>query len=367
MSDRDRTGEGRTGCTSGQGRNNTGNTGVSRRRYLTLGGATVATLATAGCSGGSEGGAADDGDSSDGNSGSVDGTPTGTTRSYDPVEFIETPGNEPENTRKQWKPFTEYLKQEVDGLEMEISFAQSYSAVGQALINGQGHITTGDVVVLANPDKFNVIGIRSTGGSKVYFSFIATLPTYDGVEELTDLKGTTVAFADRLSTSGSLFATHTLMEAGLDIGDAPYGDPVDYEGEWSNHDAAKKSLFNREDVVGIGTYAGNIIDHIPREQIPDIVRERSSEWGENVGTKSPEAEMLHASEPIPKEPIIMPSDWEHPLRDDIEQAILDIEPGTLREPEGLDLPITDVEQGSIEDFEPVREVIDELGVDLGDL
>jgi phosphonate transport system substrate-binding protein len=349
---------------------------LNRRRYLGRTGAlAAAAVGLSGCtgsgaSGGSDGGSSDesDGSSSDGSSGGSTGTTVGNANEdYEPVVFIETPGNQPENTRKQWKPFTEYLLSEVDGLEMEINFAQSYSAVGQAMMNGRGHISAGDVVLLANPNEFDVLGLQSSGGSSVYFSFVVTRPTYEGIDELTDLKGKTIGFADRLSTSGSLFATYALKQAGLDIGEAPQGDPVDYTGEWSNHDAAKGSLFNREDVVAIGTYAGNIIEHIPREQIPQIVRDRSAEWSETVGSKTPEAELLHHSPPIPKEPLIAPSDWEHPLRADIEEAILSIEPGTLRKPEGVDLPITAVSEGSIEDFEPVRNVIDELGIEFGNL
>ena len=331
-----------------------GNLRQGRRRYLLQAGALVgAATSLAGCS------------SSTPSEGSV----TGGGQDYPPVTFIETPGNQPANTRKQWQPFTEYLQQNIDGLEMEISFAQSYSAVGQALLNDQGHITSGDVVLLANPNKFDVLGIKAEQGAAVYFSLIATLSTYDGIESLADLEGHTIAFADRLSTSGSLFATYALKQAGLDIGEAPYGDPVDYTGEWSNHDSAKQSVINREDVVALGTYAGNIAEHIPQDQFPQVFRERSAEWSKvkEPGTASPEMELLHTSTPIPKSPLIAPSDWEHPLRDEIEETIVSIEPGDLRKPEEVELPITEIKKGSLEDYQPVRNVINELGVDFGDL
>lgn len=328
--------------------------GVNRRKYLRNGAlAVAASVGLAGCSGGNA-----DSESS--------GTTTGSTESYPPVKFIETPGNAPADTRKQWEPFTEYLVDNVDGLEMEISFAQSYSAVGQALLNGQAHITSGDLVMLANPDKLDVLGIKVENGADVYFSLMGTLPKYD-IDEVSDLEGKTVAFADRLSTSGSLFATKAMKDAGLDIGEAPYGDPVDYTGEWSNHDAAKQSVINREDVVALGTYAGNIIDHIPKDQFPDRVKEQSGEWGDSVGTKSPEMKLLHASAPIPKSPLIAPSDWEHPLRSDIEDAIVSINEGDLREPEDVELAITAINEGSVDDYQPVIDVINELNIDLGDL
>jgi phosphonate transport system substrate-binding protein len=333
---------------------------TNRRGYLRGGALAVAMSAgLAGCSA--------SGEDTSGSSGSSGTTAGESGESYPPVTFIETPGNAPEDTRKQWAPFTEYLIDEVDGLEMEITFAQSYSAVGQALLNGQGHITSGDLVMLANPGKFDVLGIKVENGAKVYFSFVGTLASYSDINELTDLEGKTVAFADRLSTSGSLFATYALSQAGLDIGEAPYGDPVDYTGEWSNHDAAKQSVINREDVVACGTYAGNIIDHIPRDQLPSEVVERSGEMGDSVGSASPEFKLLHASSPIPKSPLIAPSDWEHPLREDIEEAILSINEGTLRQPDDVELAITSIADGSVDDYQPVLDVINELDIDLGDL
>jgi phosphonate transport system substrate-binding protein len=342
--------------------------GVNRRNYLRGGAlAVAASVGLAGCSGGGgDGGDGGNGGGGDGGDGGSSGTTVGSSQDYPPVTFIETPGNQPANTRKQWKPFTDYLVDEVDGLEMEISFAQSYSAVGQALLNGQAHITSGDLVMLANPDKLDVLGIKVENGAKVYFSLIGTLPKYD-IDELTDLKGETVAFADRLSTSGSLFATFALKQAGLDIGEAPYGDPVDYTGEWSNHDAAKQTVINREDVVALGTYAGNIMDHIPKDQFPDRVKEQSGEWGDSVGTKSPEMRLLHASAPIPKSPLIAPSDWEHPLRSDIEETILSIDEGDLEEPADVELAITSIADGSVDDYQPVIDVINELDIDFGDL
>lgn len=342
--------------------------GIDRRRYLTLASAAVGATTVAGCTGtASEG----DGGGSRGGSGSTNtSTPTTVGTAGGPTDtlvFIETPGNRPAQTKKQWAPFVEYLEGAVDGLTVETSFAQNYSATGQALKSGQAHMTSGDIIVLADPEAFDIVGINVEGGSPVYFSFMCTRPTYEGIEEVTDLKGEAIAFADPLSTSGSLFATYALQQAGLDIGDAPYGDPVDYTANFSNHDAVKQQLFNRADVTAGATYDGNIIDHIPREQIPDLVRERSSAWGETVGTKTPEAELLWSSDPIPNSPLVAASDWESPLREEIIQAVTDIEPGTLRKPEGVELPITSITEGSIEDYQPVLKVINSLDVNLGDL
>ena len=360
-------------------------TDLSRRGYLARSGLLAASAATAtslaGCSGGGGGGGGGSGGGGSGSGGSTEadtateteasGTTAGSSGDYDPVGFIETPGNRPDDMREQWEPFVEYLQSEVSGLEMNIQVAQSYSAAGQALLNDQAAITSGDVVLLANPNDFDVMGIRETNGSQVYFSFVVTLQEYEDINELTDLEGETIAFADRLSTSGSLFATFALKQAGLDIGGAPYGEPEDYTGQWSDHDTAKQQLFNRDEVVAQGTYGDNIIDHIPLDQFPERVEERSSAYEDRAALdapKEPVCDLLHVSSPIPSSPIITASDWEHPLRPEIQEAIVNIEPGTLREPDGdVDAPITAVGPGTVDDYEPVRKVIEELGVDFGDL
>ena len=346
----------------------------TRRRVLQSTGIAL-TAGLAGCSSGSSGGGSENGadGSSDGSASSGDGsdsTSTGGSSSDDtePVTFLETPGETPGDTEEMWEPFEEYLGSEVDGLELDVSFADSTSGIGQSLLNDQAELTRSDIVMLANPGELDVVGIVEEGGAAVYFAGIATRPESD-IEELADLEGESIVFADRLSTSGSLYPNYMLHQAGLDTGEAPYGDPVDYDGTWTSGQAgAIENFLNREEFAAVGCDIAVLLEHVSEDQWPDRVRDQSGRWDDDVGSSSTELELVGASQSLPFSPIIARSNWDHPLRSDIEDAIVSIDDGTLREPDGdVDNPISAVTPGSQEDYQPILDVIDTLGIDLGDL
>ena len=341
----------------------------TRRRVLQGAGAAVAAGLT-GCIGGSDAGS-DDGDGSSGDGSNADsdgGSGNGGSQDYEEVTFLETPAETPGDTEEMWEPFVEHVRSGVDNLDFGVEFADNTSAIGQALLNNQAEMTRSDIVLLANPDEIDVVGIVEEGCASVYFSALATLPGSD-IEDTSDIEGETIAFADRPSTSGSLYPNYMLNQAGLDTGDAPYGDPVDYNGEWTgSHRNAVQTLINREDVVACGCDIAVLLNHIPEDQWPDRVREMSGRWDGDVGTESPELELVEASTSLPFSPIIARSNWDHPLRSDIEEAVVSIDDGTLREPDGdVGNPITAVTPASIDDYQPVIDVINTLNVDLGQL
>ena len=333
----------------------------TRRRVLQSTGVAL-TAGLAGCSSNSSGGGSESG------SGNQSGTVGSSGTDYEPVTFLETPAETPGDTEEMWEPFREYLQSEVDGLELDVEFADNTSAIGQSLINNQAEMTRSDIVLLANPDQIDVVGIVEEGGAAVYFSALATLPDSD-IESTTDIEGQSIAFADRPSTSGSLYPNYMLNQAGLDSGEAPYGDAADYDGNWTgSHRNAVETLINREDIVACGCDIAVLLNHVPEDQWPDRVREQSGRWDDSVGTESPELQLVEASTSLPFSPIIARSNWEHPLREEIEEAIVSIEDGTLREPDGdVENPLTAVTASSIEDYQPVIDVINTLDVDLGQL
>jgi ABC-type phosphate/phosphonate transport system, periplasmic component len=288
--------------------------------------------------------------------------------SSETVTFLETPGETPGDTEELWAPFTEYLQSEVDGLELEVKFVDSTSGIGQSLLNDQAELTRSDIVMLANPDDMDVVGIVNEGGAGQYFAGVATRPDSD-VEELSDIEGKQIVFADRLSTSGSLYPNYMLNQAGLDSGEAPYGEPVDYDGEWTaDQKPAINTFLNRDEYAAVGCDIAVLLEHIPEDQWPNRVKEQSGRWDDDVGSSSTELQLVEASQSLPFSPIIARSNWEHPLRSEIEEAIVSIEEGTLREPDGgVDNPISAITPGSQEDYQPILDVIDTLGVDLGDL
>jgi len=346
----------------------------ARRRVLQSTGVAL-TAGLAGCSSDSSGDGSDSssGDGSDSSSGDGSDSESGSTggssgNDYEPVTFLETPGETPGDTEEMWEPFSEHVNSQVDELDLNVEFADSTSGIGQSLINDQAEMTRSDIVLLANPEEIDVVGIVNEGGASVYFAGIATRPDSD-IEEVSDLEGESIVFADRLSTSGSLYPNYMLNQAGLDTGEAPYGDPVDYDGTWTSGQAgAIENFLNRDEFAAVGCDIAVLLEYISEDQWPDRVREQSGRWDDDVGSSSTELELVQASQSLPLSPIIARSNWEHPLRSDIEEAILSIDEGTLREPDGdVDNPISAVSPGSNEDYQPILDVINTLGVDLGDL
>ena len=197
---------------------------------------------------------------------------------------------------------------------------------------------------------------------------MASRPDSD-IEAFWDLAGESMVFADRLSSSGWMYHHYMLSQGGVDTGEAPYGDPVDYDGTWTSGQAgAIENFLNREEFAAVGCDIAVLMEYISEDQWPDRVREQSGRWDDDVGSSSTELERVQASQSLPLSPIIARSNWEHPLRSDIEEAILSIDDGTLREPDGdVDNPISAVSPASNEDYQPILDVINTLGVDLGDL
>jgi len=366
--------------TAGGSDASTDNTDVSRRRFLTTGAAgVVAVTGLAGCSGGGGGDGSDgssggsggssgdgSGEGSDGDNGS--GGSTGT--EVEQITMLLTPGT-PADARRRYKPVQNLVNGELDTVEAEMKVPQSYSAIKPALESKQAEIGMDDVTLISNPDIMDVYGTTVTGGSPWYFSMMVTNPDSD-VDERTDMEGKTMAFADRISTSGSIFATFALKQAGLDIGEAPQGSPEDFEGVWSNHDIALEKLGNG-DADAATTWSGNGLPHIPEErksQLPDRVIEKDS-FVETMDTEEPKFRDFWWSFPIPKQPVYARKTWDSPNREKVGELLRNSDKETIQQyyPDGYneeELPFTTLAETSMEDYEPVIKRLNAVGVELGE-
>jgi phosphonate transport system substrate-binding protein len=131
---------------------------------------------------------------------------------------------------------------------------------------------------------------------------------------------------------------------------------------------------------------------VPREQFDEMSEEFvdiSAEYG-NTPTDPSEADMnlLSVSEPIPRAPIMVRSDWDHPEREAIETAILEVpdeafqwEEEALAEELGVDpdteegedainnhqIWFDDVVPADDSDYDYIRTVLDELGLEFEDI
>jgi phosphonate transport system substrate-binding protein len=274
----------------------------------------------------------------------------------------------PSDVRPQYEPVTEMLRGEIDGLDLEVEVPQDYSAVRPALDSGQAEIGMDDVTLISAPDMMDLFGTAVSGGAAFYFSMMLTKPD-SSIDERTDLEGKRVAFADRLSTSGSIFAVYALKEAGLDVGDAPDGDPVDFDGVWSNHADAVQKVIN-DDADACCTWTGNGMAYLAEDQeLPQEVREEDSFIG-NRGNADATLRPFWWSFPIPKQPIYARKDWESEMKGKIEQQLLDSDEELIREymPDDYnesDLPFTTLSDTTMDNYQPVIKRLNDLGIKLG--
>lgn len=319
---------------------------TSRRTFLTVSGVAGASALTglAGCMGGSA-----SGDS-------------------DTVTMLLTPDT-PSDVRPQYQPVHDMLEGEIDGLDLEMQVPQDYSAVKPALESEQAEIGMDDVTLISNPDIMDVFGTAVVGGAAFYFSMMLTKPDTE-IDERTDLEGKQVAFADRLSTSGSIFALYALDQAGLDIGEAPDGSPVDFDGTWSNHEDAVQKVVN-DNADACCTWTGNGMAYLAADQeIPQEVEDEDSFIG-NRGNADATLRPFWWSFPIPKQPIYARNTWDSPMKDKIRQQLLNSDEELINEylPADYnrdDLPFTTLEDTTIETYQPVVERLNYLGIELGE-
>jgi ABC-type phosphate/phosphonate transport system, periplasmic component len=309
------------------------------------------------------------GDGSSGDSSSGDGSGGSTDTEVEDITILLTPGT-PSDVRGRYEPLISMINGEIDTINAESKVLGSYSAIRPALESEQAEIGMDDVTLVSAPDLFRVYGTTVTGGSAFYFSVMLTNAD-SNIDERTDMEGGTMAFADRLSTSGSIFATFALKEAGLDVGEAPQGQPADFEGVWSNHDIALEKLANG-DADAATTWGGNGLPHIPerfKSDFPDRVLEKSS-FIDTLDTEKPKFRPFWFSFPIPKQPVYARKTWESPNSEKIGTLLRNSDEELVKQyyPEGYnenELPFATLTNTSMEDYQPVVKRLNDLGVELG--
>ncbi len=334
---------GRSPSGPNQSTGSTRTTTLGRRKYLLEAGAAVASITgLSGCTGA-----------------------PGSAQSNESVTILLTPDN-PSDVRETYMPVQNYLEGEIDGLEVEFQVPQDYSAIRPALESEQAEIGMDDITLISNPELMDVYGTAVTGGSAFYFSMMLSDEGSE-IENPRDLQGKHVAFADKLSTSGSIFAVYTLKQAGLDVGDAPQGQPKDFEGTWSNHKHAVEMLAN-EEADAACTWTGNGMMHIERSTIPNRVAKKDA-YTSDAATEKPIFKPFWWSFPIPKQPVYARNTWKSDMKGKIGQALLDASEEQLREyqPEDYDgtMPFTTLRETSIEAYQPVIKRLNDLGIELG--
>ncbi|MFC4358260.1 phosphate/phosphite/phosphonate ABC transporter substrate-binding protein [Halobium salinum] len=174
------------------------------------------------------------------------------------VNFMMSPSEPQDYMMQQYRPYGEYLDEQIEDASVELQYAADYTAVLQGLGSGTADIAeTGPFAAAlgVKDDKAEIALQRHAYGSWTYESVIVTQEDSD-IEELADLEGKKVGFADMASASGSLYPLYMLKQAGLNIGEAPTSDSgADFTGTWSGHAEAFSALESGQvDAAGVGNF-----------------------------------------------------------------------------------------------------------------
>jgi len=161
----------------------------------------VAVIALAGCGGGSGG--------EGGGSASAD----------EPLRVGLIPNENPEEVEAQYQPLEDYLKKEL-GREVELSVPTTYNAVVEAMVSGELDLAYfGGLTYVQARQRADVhplfTEVNPRTGTTKYHSVII-VPADSDIEKVEDLEGETFAFGSVSSTSGSLYPSIMLDEAGID-------------------------------------------------------------------------------------------------------------------------------------------------------
>ncbi|SFR34016.1 MULTISPECIES: phosphate/phosphite/phosphonate ABC transporter substrate-binding protein [Halorubrum] len=343
-----------------------------RRKFLKVAGA-ASIVGLAGCSGGGntsgDGSGGDnmsgDGDGSGGDSmsGDGDGDAAMTFGGDGTVNFGISPSVPQEDLEVQYAPLLDhvgsYLQQNhnvPEGLNVEGNIGSNYSAVIQSLGQGTTDLAeTGPFAAALGVKTGNaeIILQRYGYGGWTYKSIIAT-PNDSDITELSDLSGKTVAFSDRLSTSGALYPLYSMSnQGGLDVGNLPEGNgsQAEFDARFAGGHVGSYTLLEQGQVDAAAM--GGFVRDTSTGPTPE-------EWQQVATT-------LHEDEGLPRAPIVVSPE----LSDDVKSALqasfleapdsiyygADGEGGT-----GDDLWFSRVREAAQEDYQSVIDVADELGV-----
>jgi phosphonate transport system substrate-binding protein len=241
----------------------------------------IIAVVLASCGGGSGGG---------GGGGSASGD--------EPLQVGLIPNENPEEVEAQYQPLEDYLKKEL-GREVELSVPTTYNAVVEAMVSGEldlayfGGLTYVQARQRADVHPlFTEVNPR-TGTTK--YRAVIIVPADSDVEKVEDLEGKDFAFGSVSSTSGSLYPSIMLNQAGIDYR-TDLGEVV-YTG---GHDTTAQAVANGrvaagglEDRILYGLQEDGIIEKDkvrvieesePIEGYPWVVRDALSEGDEQALT-----------------------------------------------------------------------------------
>ena len=265
------------------------------------------------------------------------------------VRFLMSPTEPQDQMTAQYTPVQERLTEVIDAVdEVDIKYAANYAATLNALDSGTADVAeTGPFAAAlgVNSEKAEIILQRQAFGGWKYKSVIVTKEDSD-IESPADLEGKSVAFADALSASGSLYPLYMLKGAGLEIPDEP-GSPAgaNFAPSWSSHASAMEALRNDQaDAAGVGYF----IASGEESEYAEGIREVASEDG------------------IPRAPIVVSPQLGDDEKDTIIEAFTEADDSLYYGEDGEegtddDLWFDGVRERGVDTYQPVIDVAQDLG------
>ena len=338
---------------------------TKRRTFLKSAGAVGAAGLIAGCSGSSSGGSTETEGSTD--TATATSTPTPepqmTFGGDGEVNFGISPSVPQEDLEVQYAPFMDhigsYLRENhsvPEGLSVEGTVGSNYSAIIQSL--GQGTLDiaeTGPFAAALGVQTGNaeIILQRYGYGSWEYTSIIATRNDSD-ITELSDLSGRTVAFSDRLSTSGALYPLYSMSsEGGLDIGELPEGNgsQAEFDARFAGGHVGSYTLLEQGQVDAAAM--GGFVRDTSTGPAPE-------EW-QNVATT------LSEDTGLPRAPLVVSPELSDEVKTALQQSILEGPDTIYYGQDGEDGTDDDLWFGRVREagrdrYQSVIDVADELNV-----
>ena len=176
----------------------------------------------------------------------------------DKLVFAAVPTEDQEIISRRYSDLIDYLEDRLD-IEVEMFFPTSYTATIEAMRSGKVHIGKfGPFAYILAAERANVEMFAvpaDKGVTPTYYSAFITLEG-SGINELADLEGKRVAFADPASASGHLFPRAMIVnELGI-----PNDEIEDFFGQTSfsgGHQASATAVLNGDvDAAPISSGSG---------------------------------------------------------------------------------------------------------------
>ena len=223
----------------------------------------------------------------------------------EPLTVGLIPNQSPDEVQAEYQPLEDYLSEELER-EVELEVPTSYNAVVEAMSSGEldlayfGGLTYVQAREMADLHPL-VTEVNPRTGDTTYRSAIIT-PADSDIQEMEDLEGRDFAFGSVSSTSGSLYPSIMLDQAGIDyrqdLGETTYT---------GGHDATAQAVAN-------GRVAAGGLEY---RILLDLVEEGAID--------EDSYRVVEMSEPIEGYPWVVRSDLPDELEENVAQAYLNIE------------------------------------------